>query len=184
MSKRTKGSAYTVRSKGKVYVYAWRGKRAPRISSAPGTAGFYSEMANALSGTEDKPQKNRIHDLVTQYRQSASFNNLRASTQIQYNRWLDRIREYWGDLEILQFGRPKIRTEIDHWRDRWLKQPRTADFALQVLSSLLGYATEKGIISSNPCRGLKHRYKVNRADIIWKDADIAKLVHFASPEVI
>jgi hypothetical protein len=80
-------------------------------------------------------------------------------------------------LRVAQFDRPeKIRKHIRQWRTRWSDKPRTADYGLQVLSRVLAYAVDPlGKIASNPCEGIKQLYSGNRSDIIWSDADIARL---------
>jgi integrase len=55
---------------------------------------------------------------------------------------------------------------------------------MQVLSAVLSYAVELGRIAGNPCHGIKPLYTgSSRADIVWNEADIAKLKTVASPEV-
>jgi hypothetical protein len=50
-----------------------------------------------------------------------------------------------------------------------------ADYVLQVLSSVLPFAAEKGLVSENPCRGMKRLYKANRAEKLWTPQDLEKL---------
>jgi integrase len=52
-----------------------------------------------------------------------------------------------------------------------------------VLSALLSYAVEEGRLSANPCFGISNLYSSNRAEIIWRPEDVARVEQKASPEV-
>ena len=55
-------------------------------------------------------------------------------------------------------------------------KPRTADYAMQVLSRVLSHAVDPlGRIAGNPCEGIKQLYNNDRSEIIWTDPDIAQL---------
>ena len=90
--------------------------------------------------------------------------------------WLDEITDYFGQLSIRQFDRPeKIRPIIREFRNQWADKPRSADYAMQVLSRVLSHAVELGKIASNPCEGIKRLYSTDRSEIIWTDADIKEI---------
>jgi integrase len=92
--------------------------------------------------------------------------------------------DYFGDLRIAQFDRfEKIRKIIRNWRNQWRDKPRTADYGLQVLSRVLSYAVEEGILASNPCAGIKQIYSTDRSEIIWTDSDIAAIKGTCSSEI-
>src|SRR5262249_8803129 len=86
---------------------------------------------------------------------------------------------------IAQFDRPeKIRPIIRQWRNRYTDTPRTADMGLQVLSRVCAYAVDPlGKIAGNPCKGIKALYSSNRSEIIWTDADLARIKQHCTPEV-
>lgn len=97
---------------------------------------------------------------------------------------IDRIADYFGDLRIAQFDRPeKIRPVIRRWRNQWVETPRTADYALQVLSRVVAHAVELGKVAGNPCEGIKHLYDNDRSEIIWTDADVAHIKKTCSAEI-
>lgn len=144
-----------VTSKGKTYRYAWRG--GPRLNGEPGSPEFMA---------------------------SPAFTGLADTTRQIWTRWLDRIVEHFGELRVAQFDRPdKIRPLIRRWRDKWADKPRSADYAIQVLSRVLSHAVDLDKISANPCEGIKTLYSNDRADIIWTDDDLKALKGEASPEV-
>jgi integrase len=127
----------------------------------------------------------KFRSVVTSYRSSEAFTGLADTTRRVWGRWLDRIGSHFGDLSVRQFDRPdRIRPIIRKWRSTWAAQPRTADYAMQVLSRVLSHAVEDGRIAANPCEGIKQLYSTNRSGIIWTDADIAQLRAAASNEVM
>jgi len=110
---------------------------------------------------------------------------LATSTRKNWSPWLDRIALYFGDLRVAQFDRPeKIRPVIRKWRNTYADRPRSADYGLQVLSRVLSYAVDPlGKIAGNPCEGIKQLYAGDRSDIIWTEADIARIKKTCSGEI-
>jgi integrase len=161
------------RAKGRAYYYAWRG--GPRLRGEPGSPEFHLSYNEAIESRRT-PEPGRFRSLVVLYRASPDYRKLADSTRREWSPWLDRISDHFGDLRIAQFDRPeKIRPAIRRWRQQWTDKPRTADYALQVLSRVLALAVEAGSIAGNPCEGIKRLYSGNRSEIIWTDADIAIL---------
>ena len=169
-----------VTAKGRSYWYAWRG--GPRLRGEPGSPEFMASY-NVAVESRRLPDPARFRSLVTLYR-AGDFQKLSPSTKRNWSPWLDRIAEYFGDLSIRQFDRPeKIRPVIRKWRSNWSDKPRTADYALQVLSRVLSDAGDRGKVASNPCEGIKQIYGANRSEIIWTEADIARLKATCSGEI-
>lgn len=179
---------HKVKSKGRVYCYAWRGgppiQDADGNALAPDAAGFlaaYSEIvANARSS-----DKTRFAWLVEKYKGSDEYKGNADSTKRVWGPWLDKIKDHFGTLRIAQFDRTeKIRPVIRRWRAKWSKQPRTADLGMQVLSRICSHGVDpEGVLTSNPCIGIKHLYKGDRSDIIWLDSDVRQVKERTSPEV-
>jgi integrase len=168
-------------AKGKTYWYAWRG--GPRLRGEPGTPEFMASYNEAIESRR-MPDTGRFKFLVVLYKASTDYTKLADSTRKSWAPWLDRIAEYFGDLRIVQFDRPeKIRPVIRRWRSQWADKPRTADYAMQVLSRVLSHAVELGKIAGNPCEGIKRIYTGDRSEIIWTDADIAQLKQACTPEI-
>jgi integrase len=174
---------HIVRSKGREYIYAWRG--GPRVKGIPGTPEFQANYNRAVE-EHRTPDNNKFHTVVIAYKASKDYEKLADTTKRNWARWLDRIRDHFGDLSIKQFDRPeKIRPIIRRWRNGYEATPRAADYGMQVLSRVLSYAVDPMCkIASNPCEGIKGIYSNNRAEIIWLPADIEQLRQHASPEVM
>jgi integrase len=170
-----------VTAKGRTYWYAWRG--GPRLSGEPGSLEFLQSYNEAIENRR-APDDGRFRSLVILYRGSHDYAKLAASTKANWSPWLDRLSDYFGELRMAQFDRPeKIRPVIRQWRDRYVDRPRTADYALQVLSRVLSYAVELGKITGNPCEGIRQLYSGDRSEIIWTGSDIATLKVKCRPEI-
>ena len=130
------------------------------------------------------PEPGKCRALVTLYKEGP-FQKLAPSTQRIWGHWLDRIASYFGTLSIAQFDRPeRIRPIIRNWRNQWSDKPRTADYGMQVLSAVLSHAVDPlGKLTGNPCIGIKQLYASNRSDIIWTEADIARVKQACTAEM-
>ena len=175
---------FKTQAKGRTYWYAWRGPPlGPRLSGLPGSPEFHASYIEAHQA-HLAPEPSRFQSLVVLYKASNDYKALAPSTLRNWLPWLDRVADYFGPLRLAQFDRPeKIRPVIRRWRDQWADKPRTADYAMQVLSRVLSHAVEHGKISGNPCEGIKQLYAGDRREIIWTDADIATLKMSCSADV-
>jgi integrase len=173
---------HKVPAKGKTYYYAWRG--GPPLRGEPGSPEFHASYNEAIANRHT-PEPGRFKSLVVLYKASGEYQKLAESTRKNWAPWLDRIADYFGDLRTAQFDRPeKIRPVIRRWRNQWADKPRTADYAMRVLSRVLSHAVDPlGQIAGNPCEGIKRLYNTDRSEIIWTDADIAELKAACSPEL-
>jgi integrase len=171
-----------VQAKGRTYYYAWRG--GPRLKGEPGSPEFVRSYNETIE-SHRLPDKQRFRSIVVRYKGSPEYLSLANSTRRNWSPWLDRIAKHFGELRIAQFDRPeKIRPVIRQWRGQWSDRPRTADYALQVLSRVLSYTVDPlGKIAANPCEGIARRYRADRSEIIWSDADIAQLKSGCSAEI-
>ena len=173
---------HTVKAKGRVYVYAWRG--GPAVSGKPGTPEFLSSYNEAVAG-RTVVAGDRARAAVAAYRASDAYKALAESTRKQWSRWLDKIADHFGDLRMAQFNRPeKIRPVIRKWRNGFAANPRSADYGMQVLSRVCAHMVDPmGEIAANPCEGIKRLYSSDRSEIIWTDEDIAAVKAVASTEL-
>lgn len=171
-----------VTTKGHTYYYAWRG--GPPLRGEPGSPEFMASYNEAVE-SRWTPEPGRFKSLVVLYRASTEYKQLAPSTRKNWSPWLDRIADYFGELRIAQFDRPdKIRPVIRRWRNTWADKPRTADYALQVLSRVLSHAVDPlGKLAGNPCEGIKQLYRADRSEIIWTGSDIAALKKTCSAQV-
>jgi integrase len=181
MVKRDVKGIAKITARGRVYWYAWRG--GPRLHGEPWSPEFWASYNEAVEQRR-LPEPGRFRALVTLYRASPDYMKLAPATKENWGPWLDRIAEYF-DLSIAQFERPeKIRPVIRKWRNRYADRPRTADVALQVLSRVCSHAVDPlGMLTGNPCEGIKQLYKSNRSEIIWTESDIARIKKTCPAEI-
>lgn len=174
---------HRVTVKGHVYIYAWRGPKAPRLYAEPGTAAFVAELADAQA-TRKTGDPSRLSGLCARYKASDDWTNLAAKTRTSWKPWLDRIQIEFGNLHLAQFDRPWIKKEIRDWRDKFKATPRSADMALQVFSRLMKFAVDEGKLSLNIVTQIPRIYRNDRSDVIWTDDDLTELEKHASPEIM
>lgn len=174
---------HRVTTGGHTYYYAWRGG-GPRLRGEPGSPEFIASYNEACAEART-PDTARFHSVVVAYKASGDYKKLADSTKRNWSRWLDQIADYFGELHVAQFDRPeKIRPVIRRWRNQWDDKPRTADYAMQVLSRVLSHAVDPlGRIASNPCEGIKQLYRGDRSEIIWTDSDIAHIKQTCAIEI-
>lgn len=160
----------------------WRG--GPRLAGELGSPEFVDSY-NRVIEDRKTPDSSRFRFVVTNYKASAEHKALAESTKHEWAKWLDRIADYFGDLSVAQFDRPeKIRPVIRKWRNKWADTPRTADYAMQVLSRVMAHAVDPmGKTAGNPCEGIKRLYDNDRSEIIWTDSEIKRLKDTCSAEI-
>ena len=93
-----------VRSKGRIYYYAWRG--GPPLRGEPGSPEFMASYNDAIEQRRT-PDKSCFRFVVAHYKASGEYKRLAESTRAQWGKWLDRITDYFGDLSIAQLIGPR-----------------------------------------------------------------------------
>lgn len=178
---------YCVRSKGKAYYYAWKGKGAPRIPGEPGSEEFLEavlKMQLARKGGD----RSLLAGLVTAFKAGDAWNGrgpkpISNKTKASWITWLDRISDYYGELPTAAFDRPQMRPRIIRWRDGYSDTPRAADMGVQVLSRVLSFGMAEGRLMNNVCFGLGTIYTNDRSGLIWEPEHLARIEAEASPEL-
>lgn len=159
------------RRKGGVryYVYAWRG--GPQIHvqdiERPVIDIVLLDKA-AKARSEFSGVSGEFEEIISAYRESPEFTNLKPSTQRDYRLWLDRISERFGDSPIGAFEDRRMRGDIILWRDTWMHQPRTADKAAVMMATLLGWAVDRALLSINIAAQIKKLHHVDKSHLIWE----------------
>lgn len=175
---------YTKRAKGKEYIYHKDGPGRRRLHGMPGTPAFEAEIRRAHEADRIALRKDNVASLCAEYRSDVRFKSTSATTQKQWRRWLNIIERDFGDLRVAAFEAHESKARIATWRSQWETTPRTADYAIQVLSRLLSFAIQKGKIQRHHCAGLDRLYKGDRSAIIWDESEIASLRAVAPMEIM
>jgi integrase len=158
------------------YYYAWRGKGAPRIKAKPGTKAFTQEFIRL---TRDRPQavsENTIGSLIDEFRKTASYLKLSASTRRDYERQFGAIRLEFGDFPVEAIEERGSRKIFVTWRDTMKESPRSADMHIALLSRLFAWAKDNEVILRNPLERVQRLHEGTRRDIIWSDEQLSKLL--------
>ena len=169
-----------------VYYYAWRG--GPRLVGKPGSREFTASYAAAVRGQKRQPA-DTLAGLALRYQASPEFEGLADSTQKE---WRRRIANICADQDELDIGGmpiealndPRVKADILAWRDQWRATPRGADFRMQVLSRVLSWGQQRGLLTINVATGVSQLYKNNRADQVWTADELDRYVAASSsPEI-
>lgn len=178
--KRADGSRVT-------YWYAWKG--GPRLPGSPGSPEFMAAY-NAAVAERRAPKTDTLRSLAILYKQSPEFDALGDTTKREWTRWLDVIMDdsdaplAIGGLPFAALDDRRVKAEILAWRDQWADRPRKADYGIQVLSRVLSWGLDRGLLALNAAAGIKQLYASNRADQIWTADEISRYTTAAkSPEV-
>lgn len=140
-------------------------------------------QAWAAPATRPEPAVMTVGEIVIRYKAAPDgFQGLAESTQGQWGRWLDRIRDEFGDLPAAALAARGMRGDILEWRDLWAATPRTADYGMQVLKRVLAFGVERELCDVNPAEGIKGLYSSNRADVIVEPDELKAVLAKAKPK--
>jgi integrase len=177
-----------------VYWYAWKG--GPRLPGGPGSPEFMAAYAEAVAARKaaHAGPPDTLAALVARYRAAPDYRRLADATRAEWARWLDRIAQDRpgpegetdiGGLPLAALDDRRVRRDLLAWRDRWADRPRSADYAMQVLSRVLAFGLDRGELALNAAAGVAQLYDpAARGDQIWTAAELARFQAAAgSPEV-
>ena len=92
-------------------------------------------------------------------------------TQADYKKWALRFADEFADDPAKLWENPKSRGELNEWRAKWKGSPKQHDYAGTVAVRILNWARDEGKIAAHYCDRLHRIYSVDRAEIVWTDAD-------------
>lgn len=161
----------------RIHYYAWRG--GPKLRGSPGDAEFVASYNEAIA-TRKRPAEGYLFTLIAEFKQSSEYQNLSDDSKRSYNRYLKMIEERFGAMPLSVLSDPRVRGDFKSWRDEMAETPRKADYAWTTLARVLSVAHDRGRIASNPCARGGRLYDSDRADLVWSEADLAKLYSIAN----
>jgi integrase len=162
------------------YFYAWRG--GPRLNAEPGHPEFIRQYHEALASLR-KPRPGTLMTLIAEFKASAEFRQLSASSIKAYRTYIKLIEDDFSDLPLAALEDRRIRGEFKAWRDRFANTPRKADYAWSTLSRILSFGKDRGLIATNPCEGGGRLYSADRTDKVWRDDDVEAFLASAPSEL-
>lgn len=167
---------------GKVVRYGYFG-RGPGTEplGLEGSAEFHARLAEAMSRA---PIEGRVSFLIWRYLNSPEFTKKRPLTRRDYRKHLDAIKVKFGDLSLKAMASPAIADHLYKWRDKLAEaSPRQADYAMSVLSVVLGWGVKRGLLAFNRAAGIGDVYKADRTEKTWSEAQEAAFLAVASASI-
>jgi integrase len=160
---------------GEVVTYYYLGKGGPRLRGEPGTPEFMASYNEAVAAMH-KPPQGVIMSILQGYQTSSDFRDLRPRTQADYKKHIKIIERDFGDFPLTALEARKTRGEFMAWRDKLsITSARQAHYSWQVLSLVLSWALDRGLIGKNPCERGGKVYRGSRVDNVFTEDDVAAI---------
>ncbi|MBJ2152687.1 tyrosine recombinase XerC [Paracoccus sp. IB05] len=118
-----------------------------------GTEEFWDHYNRLLKGQVKIPSKRTFEGLALSYFESDAWTKLKPRTKSDYRKYIEHIRQIWGDKDPQKIETHHIYALHQANRDRW----RQANYLVQVLVVLLNHAKLIGFIKKehgNPAHGI------------------------------
>lgn len=146
--------SFTDRHKTKRHYYR-RGGLRQRIEGQPGTPEFTAAYQRIHDSFESPGKISDVPGtfghLLTSYYAASEFTQLRPATKSEYGRHLEAMRAMWGPLKAAAITRRVVKA----FRDTMADRPASANSALRVLKTLMGWGVDSCIIAENTAKGVK-----------------------------
>lgn len=162
---------------GRMRYYYRRNKQRQTIEGEPGSPEFTASYQRIHDSFEAAPSTRPAEDtfgaLVETYYAAPEFNkNLEASTQAEYKRHIEPMREKWRNIPLIGITKKVVRA----YRDSLADQPAKANSALRVMKTLLNFAVDIEAIAVNPAAKVKPLKHETEGWKPWPDAALARFV--------
>ncbi|NGO63909.1 tyrosine-type recombinase/integrase [Rhizobium daejeonense] len=168
------------------YCYAWRGGPLLKTKSGepmqPGDPMIVKAFAEATKDRHIDPTET-LNAIIAEYRGSTDFTGLAEKTRKEYDRYIDKIRDKFGKTPFFMLDDPRYRGELKKWRDTMADKPRTADYAWTTLARLLSFGKDRGKLKINIAEKGGRLYESDRADKIWTDPLLDRILAELSIEM-
>lgn len=173
----SRGGDLIARAEGRTLVEA--NAALEKVLGQPATLTRLDAARKPIRHTDDRAY---VRGLIMAFKASPEFTGKSAAHRAEMTRHLNAFDG--------EFGAFKVRTveqatpDIMDWRDEnYSDKPRTADYLIGTVGRMFGWARTRKLATVNPVEGIERLHRADRSDIIWTDADLAKLCAVASPQV-
>lgn len=163
------------------YFYAWRG--GPPIEAKPGTNAFVQEFARLTKARQMQMRRETLGWLAEEYRKSADFQRLKATTKSDYERIIGVIKVRWGDMPLGALEAKGARSLFISWRDGMRSTPRAADLNIAVLARIIAWGVNLEHVAKNPLEKVGKLHKTTRKDDVWRPSQIDTFLTQAAPHL-
>ncbi len=151
------------------YYYAWKG--GPPLRGEPGSPEFITSYNEAVA-RKVTPPVGLLFAILQGFQASTAFTDLAPRTRKDYTNRIKLIEREFGDFPLAILSDRRTRGIFMAWRDKLaVRSRRQADYAWVVLARILAWASDRGLVSANPCARGGRLYRGSRADKIWTDVD-------------
>ncbi len=154
----------------KYHFYAWRG--GPKFWTSTILSPREPEFLIAFA---DKAKKRLSTEYMTPQMVDDFLDSTAmpkgARTQADYRKWALRFADEFADDPAKLWENPKSQGGLNEWRAKWKDSPKQHDYAGTVAVRILNWARDEGKIAAHYCDRLHRIYTVDRAEIVWTDAD-------------
>ncbi|MCP9269719.1 tyrosine-type recombinase/integrase [Xenorhabdus sp. XENO-1] len=127
----------------------------------------------------DQKNEESLNGLVNAFLFSADFSALATETQKDYRKYASKLLSVFGNMLPDNIKPQHVRKYMDK---RGLKAKTQANREKNFLSRVYGWGYERGIVSSNPCKGVR-QFKETPRDRYITDAEYNALYSVAPPVV-
>jgi integrase len=138
-------------SRGHTYYYYRRGGKQARLPDNPDSEEFDREYCRLRSGASLGSSKRSFEVLIQSYKNSPAYRSLAPSTQKEYNRTLEFLREKQGSKDFTLLRRRHVIEAQTKYADTW----RKANAIVETISILAKHAIDLEWITVNPASGVK-----------------------------
>lgn len=133
-----------------------------RVDPDKDPAGFMAAYNAALEGrAAPKTSKRTFDALIARYEASERFTRLAERTQADYRSIMALISRKIGGYPVSAMARP----DVLRMQDGLSATPRRANYAVQVMSVLLGYSMDLGWRADNPAYGVRLLRRGDKPDL-------------------
>ena len=147
------------------------GRKAVALPGEPGTPAFLAAYHAATQAPAPKPQvaAGSLNALAVSYYASPAFLDLRASSQANYRRIIERLRAAHGSKPVRLLDGQGVRRILAERA----AHPAAANHLLRILRLLCAHGIETGQLAIDPTTGVKRRDYQVHGYRPWTEADIA-----------
>jgi integrase len=146
-----------------------------KLVGEPGSAEFRESYAEAELHAIRRP-KTGLAGLITKYKESVDFTELKESTREEYERLLKPVEDEFGTMPHGALEDLKARGAFLEWRDKMAKRHglREAENRLTRLARVLAWAFDRGMLRMNVLARWERKYSSDRSEMIWTPDHIEK----------
>lgn len=95
-----------------------------------------------------------LQALIREWRRSAEWERLAATTRKTWGSQLDVVEQKWGETPLAFWNDPRMVAKVVAWRDSRADTPRAADIGVTVLRTLLEFARLRGRLTMNAAQNI------------------------------